>query len=82
MARSPEGPGGTGGRRNPGELFVDGLLIEDTGSRSDRQPWHFGCVALHDYARRRPGSALVGLIGGNNDALTINLYRTFGGPIP
>jgi hypothetical protein len=69
------------GSANPGELFIDGLLIEGnltvlTGNLGTLGVSHSTITPGFGLDVRSSGSS-----GGNNDGLLVNLYRTICGPI-
>jgi hypothetical protein len=64
---------------NPGQLFIDGLLIE---GQVTVQPGNLGMLALSHSTITPTGGLTVQSSGGDtNDALVVNLYRSICGPI-
>ena len=67
--------------QTPGELYVDGLLIEGAVSVLSG---NLGKLGISHSTIAPSGSLSVlssGAAGGDNDGLTVNLYRTICGPI-
>jgi hypothetical protein len=64
---------------NPGELFIDGLLIE---GQVTVLPGNLGMLGLsHSTITPTGGLAVQTAKGATNDALVVNLYRSICGPI-
>lgn len=67
------------GDTSPGQLFIDGLLIE---GQFTIQPGNLGLLALsHSTIAPTGGLAIQTAAGETNDALVVNLYRSICGPI-
>lgn len=66
---------------DPGELFIDGLLLEGALTVADG---NLGTLSVSHSTIAPPGSLSVqssGAAGGDNAALTVTLYRSICGPI-
>jgi hypothetical protein len=67
------------GSTTPGQLFIDGLLIE---GQITVQPGNLGTLGLsHSTITPSGGLTVQSAAGETNDALIVNLYRTICGPI-
>lgn len=67
------------GDPNPGQLFIDGLLIE---GQVTIQPGNLGLLALsHSTITSNGGVTVQTQAGETNDALVVSLYRSMCGPV-